>query len=119
MSLDEVAYVKHMLDEARYLEGAAAAWERAAFLRDPTLQRERIVELESLPGVDGYVTETAGAAARRPAAADTSANRPDGAPAQSGLTRPGNAPPAAFRTPARTCAGRRSRPLWRPLAAPP
>ncbi len=32
MSLDELVYVRHMLDEARYLEGAAATLERAAFL---------------------------------------------------------------------------------------
>jgi hypothetical protein len=31
MSLDELAYVKHMLDEARYLEGAAATLERGSF----------------------------------------------------------------------------------------
>jgi uncharacterized protein with HEPN domain len=39
MPLDELAYVKHMLDEARYLGGTAATLVRSAFPADPTLQQ--------------------------------------------------------------------------------
>lgn len=46
MSLDELAYVRHMLDEARYLEAAAATLERDAFLADPTLKRAFVRSLE-------------------------------------------------------------------------
>jgi len=35
MSLDELAYVKHMLDEARYLEGATATLERILTQKSP------------------------------------------------------------------------------------
>ena len=46
MSLDELAYIKHMLDEARYLVGAAENLDRATFLTDPTLQRAFVRSLE-------------------------------------------------------------------------
>ncbi len=57
MSLDEVAYVKHMLDEARYLEGAAATLERAAFLSDPTLQRAFVRSFEIIGEAAKHVSE--------------------------------------------------------------
>jgi hypothetical protein len=57
MSLDEVAYVKHMLDEARYLKGAAATLERAAFLTDPTLQWAFVRSLEILGEAAKHVSE--------------------------------------------------------------
>jgi len=34
---DALAYVKHMLSEARYVVGTAPTLERAVFLSDPTL----------------------------------------------------------------------------------
>ena len=48
MSLDELAYVKHMLEEARYLEGATATLERHTFLADPTYSRPLFVAWRSL-----------------------------------------------------------------------
>lgn len=46
MSLDELAYLKHMLDEARYLQGQSAGLDRGTFLTDPTLQRAFVRSLE-------------------------------------------------------------------------
>ena len=46
MSLDELAYLKHMLDEVHYLEGRSVGLERGAFLADPTLQRAFVRSLE-------------------------------------------------------------------------
>ncbi len=46
MSLDELAYLKHMLDEADYLEGRSIGLERESFLTDPTLQRAFVRSLE-------------------------------------------------------------------------
>jgi uncharacterized protein with HEPN domain len=46
MSFDELAYLRHMLDEARYLEGTAATLERSVFLGDPTLKRAFVRSLE-------------------------------------------------------------------------
>jgi uncharacterized protein with HEPN domain len=57
MSLDELAYVKHMLDEARYLEGAAATLERNALLTDPTLQRAFVRSLEIVGEAAKHVSE--------------------------------------------------------------
>jgi uncharacterized protein with HEPN domain len=57
MSLDELAYVKHMLDEARYLTDAAANLERAAFLGDPTLQRAFVRSLEIIGEAAKHVSE--------------------------------------------------------------
>jgi uncharacterized protein with HEPN domain len=57
MSLDELAYVKHMLDEARYLEGAAATLDRNAFLADPTLQRAFVRSLEIIGEAAKHVSE--------------------------------------------------------------
>jgi uncharacterized protein with HEPN domain len=57
MSLDELAYVKHMLDEARYLEGAAATLEWNVFLADPTLQRAFVRSLEIIGEAAKHVAE--------------------------------------------------------------
>jgi uncharacterized protein with HEPN domain len=57
MSLDELAYVKHMLDEARYLEGVAATLERTVFLGDPTLQRAFVRSLEVIGEAAKHVSE--------------------------------------------------------------
>ena len=57
MSLDELAYIKHMLDEARYLAGAAANLDRTAFLTDPTLQRAFVRSLEIIGEAAKHVPE--------------------------------------------------------------
>ena len=57
MSLDELAYVRHMLDEARYLEGAAANLGRTAFLADPTLQRAFVRSLEIMGEAAKHISE--------------------------------------------------------------
>lgn len=46
MSLDELADLKHMLDEADDLEGRSVGLKREAFLTDPTLQRAFVRSLE-------------------------------------------------------------------------
>jgi uncharacterized protein with HEPN domain len=57
MSLDELAYVRHMLDETRYLEGVAADLERPAFLADPTLQRAFVRSLEIMGEAAKHISE--------------------------------------------------------------
>lgn len=57
MSLDELAYIKHMLDEARYLERAAASLEQSAFFTDPTLQRAFVRSLEIMGEAAKHVPE--------------------------------------------------------------
>ncbi len=57
MSLDELAYIKHMLDEARYLVGAAENLDRATFLTDPTLQRAFVRSLEIIGEAAKHVSE--------------------------------------------------------------
>ena len=58
MSLHELAYIKHMLDEARYLAGTAAALEKTAFLTDPTLQRAFVRSLEIIGEAAKHVSES-------------------------------------------------------------
>lgn len=57
MYLDELAYVKHMLDEACYLEGAGATLEKGVFLSDPTLQRAFVRSLEIIGEAAKLVSE--------------------------------------------------------------
>jgi uncharacterized protein with HEPN domain len=59
MSLGELAYVRHMLDEARYLEGAAAGSGSgsAAFLANPTPQRAFVRSLEIIGEAAEHVSE--------------------------------------------------------------
>jgi uncharacterized protein with HEPN domain len=57
MSLDELAYIKHMLDEARYLAGTAANLEQTDFLADPTLQRAFVRSLEIMGEAAKHVPE--------------------------------------------------------------
>lgn len=57
MCLDELAYLRHMLDEARYLEAQSAGLERSAFLSDPTLQRAFVRSLEIIGEAAKHVSE--------------------------------------------------------------
>jgi uncharacterized protein with HEPN domain len=57
MSLDELAYVKHMPDKIRYLEGAVATLERTAVLADETLQRAFVRSLEIMGEAAKHVSE--------------------------------------------------------------
>ena len=57
MSLDELAYVKHILDEALYLRTTAANLERSAFLTDPTLQRAFVRSLEIMGEASKHISE--------------------------------------------------------------
>jgi uncharacterized protein with HEPN domain len=57
MSLDELAYVKHILDEALYLQTTAANLERSAFLTDPTLQRAFVRSLEIMGEASKHISE--------------------------------------------------------------
>jgi len=58
MSLDELAYLKHMLDEARYLEGTAANLAQRDFLTDPTLQRAFVRSLEIIGEATKHVPQS-------------------------------------------------------------
>jgi uncharacterized protein with HEPN domain len=57
MSLDELAYVRHMLDEVRYLDDTAGKLERAAFLADPTLMRAFARSLEIIGEAAKHIPE--------------------------------------------------------------
>jgi len=46
MSFEPREYLRHILDEATYLESATAGVSRAAFLEDPTLQRACVRSFE-------------------------------------------------------------------------
>lgn len=56
-SLDEVAYVKHMLDEAHYLEGATRGLDRNGLFADPTLQRAFVRSLEIIGEATKHLSE--------------------------------------------------------------
>ncbi len=57
MSLDELAYLKHILDEAHYLEGKSAGLDRGAFFTDPTLQRAFVRSLEIIGEAAKHIPE--------------------------------------------------------------
>ncbi len=57
MSLDDLAYLKHMLDEAKYLEDKTMGLDPAAFLADPTLQRAFVRSLEIIGEAAKHVPE--------------------------------------------------------------
>jgi len=46
MSFEPREYLRHIMDEAAYLESATAGVSRAAFLEDPTLQRACVRSFE-------------------------------------------------------------------------
>ncbi|SDW09843.1 HepT-like ribonuclease domain-containing protein [Thiocapsa roseopersicina] len=58
MSLDELAYLKHMLDEARYLQDKTAGLDRGSFFTDPTLQRAFVRSLEIIGEAAKHVPES-------------------------------------------------------------
>ena len=58
MFLDELAYLRHMLDETSYLESNTAGLSLEAFLADPTLQRSFVRSLEIIGEAAKHVSET-------------------------------------------------------------
>ena len=46
MSFSDLDYVRHILDETRYLQAASTGLERAQFMRDETLRRAFVRSIE-------------------------------------------------------------------------
>lgn len=57
MSSSETDYLRHMLDEVRYLQARSADLDAAAFLADPTLQRAFVRSLEIIGEAAKHVSE--------------------------------------------------------------
>lgn len=57
MSSSETDYLRHMLDEVRYLQEQAANLDAAAFQTDPTLRRAFVRSLEIIGEAAKHVSE--------------------------------------------------------------